>query len=192
MINNLAEYNLIDRTIKVKFFDKLGKITFLSALILIILTILVSEIQLLDNVVPKFLLWFYGIGTSIMIVFVYLLYKVQSKDFFISQDKFCFLNDKIIIKSKMDIIFSIKQIKRLEFNYKGNDEGPYHPIFNRRQQRGDRNYIIIKTDEITKNYEIYIPTNNELKRIRNFLVNYKMTGIEVEIKNTTANKQYSQ
>jgi hypothetical protein len=187
MSSNFAKYNLIDRNVQIKFFDKLGKIGLISALSIFVLTILITRSNILDNIAPKVLQLFYGVGTSVIIVFIIVAIKLQSKDFFISNEKICFLNDKIIIEAKNESTFPINSIKRLEFNYRGENLGPYHPIFNKRQQRGDKNFILIEFEGTIQNYEIFIPTNNELKRIKNFLIDYKMKGIELEMKNTTAN-----
>lgn len=181
MNRNLGEYQIIDRNIKIEFFNKTNKLIILSSLFIILITIIIAVSNILEKIVPNSLILFFGIGLPVMTFFLLISYNIQLKNFFLSQDKLCFYEENMIVKSKESLIFPIKEVSKIEFMYSGYDEGFYHPTLNKNPKRGDRNYVHIETNKIKKEYEIYIHSDNELKRIKNFLANYKAKGIETRI-----------
>ena len=181
MNRNLGEYQIIDRNIKIEFFNKTNKLIILSSLFIILITIIIAVSNILEKIVSNSLILFFGIGLPVMTLFLLISYNLQLKNFFLSQDKLCFYEENMIVKSKNNLIFPIKDVSKIEFIYSGYDEGFYHPLLNKNPKRGDRNYVQIETNKTKKEYEIYIHSENELKRIKNFLANYNAKGIETRI-----------
>ena len=150
MNKNLGEYQIIDRNIKIKFFNKTDRLIILTSLFTILITIIIAVSNVLEKFVSNSLLLFFGIGLSLMTVFLLISYKLQLKTFFLSQDRLCFKEENIIAESKEKIIFPIEEMSKIEFRYTGYDEGFYHPILDKKPKRGDRNYIHIETIFILK------------------------------------------